>query len=1038
MEEQKEVLICCKPGCSVKLLYWSEEEERGVCIKHWQDEEGDLSKVWRITGQSYEDVLKCRDEIMMLIEKWKDDENNSRDKCTGTEFLDISLKIIEENFDKLKEYLENEELCKFSEANNGCKCKLSSDQVSNARKLPPHEGYMRYLDPETLFKLVSIPIERIKDESGLQDPSLKEDNQHIPDENIQEVIDKVNNEIEEILKKKILLSPKNWKLFNGYFKKLEKEGNIEQTGNFHSQSLSKTLCFEMISNAFILFNTKAKLSIIEPKGELGTKINNLHIFKNGFKEYQYKTKGSMLTGIKDSEQLYKFMLIISFRRLARLQNLEKSPELDRANLLTTDSKFFFRRIFEFRDKEEKIQENIYDNTLPKDNDNKLPCEHDDCQLPSFYYLPEYEIKLCFLHRFHSDYKDLSKCICLRPHNLLETFKITKKPIPKDIRQSLLIGGEASAGKDIILSNIDYFKEFIQNELILHCFDNEKKSLKNKQSQDSTYFEDDLISAMCNNKNNLSYLIPALNAHKFSKDQKDIKLKIMVYEEISEKGISIEDIIKRDIENEENFDTQDDTNSDELEDSTAKGTDSQDKSSDHNLSSPKDPKSPHEPIEEDKAPQDNPPIQNQQPPKNEESKHSKLNQNEEESESESDNISDYKEEENKSLRSFVEQESSQNFSNDSKSKRMEEYTNFNESEQEESKDEGYDSRGIPYSEEEKVEYNVKINKLYQKIEQKILLKYHLFFNSNKGIYQNIEDNEEFQKEYLALFDAEIEEELVEILKIQFTKEYSDKLKEIIHDKELIIDFRNDRDYKFFSEFKYIIKLKKVEFTNVPKEDKHIQVYLLQYFPEFCDSLTFKLENKTKKDGINFYFDGLKQISSRIKKDLNLWYCKLNQDQIVSLFEEWKDIKKIEFNCCELNLKSVPNLGDSLKYSKIETFKLCYCGDWKLNRYQFVNLAQGLYQIKHFFQNLKSLYIWGNKISKQEVLQILQSCSSPVTPVTPLTTPKPILQSSSPTSTTSSSSSSSKIPSEHPAQAESLAVNLKKIDIYCSTKDFVKRR
>ncbi|CAI2386456.1 unnamed protein product [Moneuplotes crassus] len=847
MELQEKVLTCCRPGCAVKSLYWSEEEKKGVCIRHWQDEEGDMRIVWRITDQSGEDFLKCRDECMEQIEKWKENQNNSCDKSADPELLEKILNIIKENFDKLEEYLDNEEICKFSEANNECKCKLSSDQISNARELPPHQGYMPYLDPETLFELVSISIEGIENESSLQDSALKEDIQNISDKNIQDVISKPNSIIKNILKEKILLPPEEWKMFSRRFKKLEKKGVIKLTGNFHYQSLFKTFCFEMTSSAF--------------------------------KEYLKQFNRSMLMDSSNPKLLVYFMLFISFRRVARLQNIEKLPESDRAKLLTTDNKFFFQRIFEFRKKEENIQKNIYYKTLPKDNDETLPCEHDDCQLPSFYYLPEYEIKLCFLHRFHSDYKDLSKCICLQPHNLFETFKITKNPIPKDVRQSLLINANMMIGKDIVLKDIYYFKEFIQNEVLLNCFE-KKKYPKNELPNDSLYFDDELVSNLWNtyDKNKNSYsLSHHLNAHKFSQAQKEDKLRIIVCEDVYKNPESL-DKIKKYLENEEddfeeNCENQilqlkdfDDSNNNpksnavdiQSEISSIKPFNKHSTMSFQNRpeSSKKIPsndycllknsKNYQKLTEKGETPPDNLPNQNHEPSAKEESKHPEEINNEDESISDSSEKSTLtastltaSNKSEQSNRTFIAPLSLQNASINSLSNHMEQTSNADKLQQEESKDRGNDLVKINVDKEEELDDIGQINRKFADSERNMKLDYDFFLKEKKRYYEEEEKKQKIDDQmYYDAYDSDYEEERFEKYVGKYNEKYPEKAKEIINENKLIIDFSIKEDYEFIKECKDKIKVNKIEFSNVPKEDEHILLYLLKCFPKSCDSFTIK--------------------------------------------------------------------------------------------------------------------------------------------------------------------------------------------------------
>ncbi|CAI2379384.1 unnamed protein product [Moneuplotes crassus] len=141
------------------------------------------------------------------------------------------------------------------------------------------------------------------------------------------------------------------------------------------------------------------------------------------------------------------------------------------------------------------------------------------------------------------------------------------------------------------------------------------------------------------------------------------------------------------------------------------------------------------------------------------------------------------------------------------------------------------------------------------------------------------------------------------------------------------------------------------------------FLANYFPENCGY--FKLSGVACPFlRINYYFDSIINLSSRVTQELYILRWRLSQHQMVTLFKEFKHVRSLLIIVCSIDLESVPEFGDSLEGSNIK--ELVLGGNiYPENGYGVEHLIEGLSQSNGFLQNLDTINLYKSKIDQEYV-------------------------------------------------------------------------
>ncbi|CAI2379377.1 unnamed protein product [Moneuplotes crassus] len=171
----------------------------------------------------------------------------------------------------------------------------------------------------------------------------------------------------------------------------------------------------------------------------------------------------------------------------------------------------------------------------------------------------------------------------------------------------------------------------------------------------------------------------------------------------------------------------------------------------------------------------------------------------------------------------------------------------------------------------------------------------------------------------------------------------------------------------------IKTRPCEVENVDlkiHEQNHVIVnnFLANYFPEKCQN--FKLSYiYGPKSLINFYFDSLIGLSSRITQKIYILRWKLSQQQMEAILKAFKHVEVLKIWYCIIGFESVPEFGTSLEGSKIKELAL-RGNDYGDNGYGIEHLIQGLSQSSDFMQNVDKINLYKSGINEEDAEQTLK--------------------------------------------------------------------
>ncbi|CAI2373971.1 unnamed protein product [Moneuplotes crassus] len=179
-------------------------------------------------------------------------------------------------------------------------------------------------------------------------------------------------------------------------------------------------------------------------------------------------------------------------------------------------------------------------------------------------------------------------------------------------------------------------------------------------------------------------------------------------------------------------------------------------------------------------------------------------------------------------------------------------------------------------------------------------------------------------------------------------------------EITVQLDAEKNISFFS----LIKSSPEKFENFDLEvyEEQCEVvrnFLDTYFPEKCQF--FKLYSKIdKRLCIDYYFNSIVNLSGRVIQEFEICYCELSQHQMMTIFKEFKHVSSLEFWECTLALESVPEFGTSLEGSDIIRLGLSW-NNYGDNGFGIGHLIEGLSQSTGFLQNLNKIHFKGCEIT-----------------------------------------------------------------------------
>ncbi|CAI2386373.1 unnamed protein product [Moneuplotes crassus] len=166
----------------------------------------------------------------------------------------------------------------------------------------------------------------------------------------------------------------------------------------------------------------------------------------------------------------------------------------------------------------------------------------------------------------------------------------------------------------------------------------------------------------------------------------------------------------------------------------------------------------------------------------------------------------------------------------------------------------------------------------------------------------------------------------------------------------------KDIKVLSLIKSrLCEFKALEFKIHEEECETVNNFLFSYFPISCQYFKLVLPSHPCFR-INYYFNSLINLSSRVTKKLHISHWKLRQHQIMTIFKEFKHVRFLKFRRCVIDLHSVPKFGNSLEGSSVKELQL-WLNNYGHNGYGVDQLIKGLSQSNGFLQNLDTIYICG---------------------------------------------------------------------------------
>ncbi|CAI2379376.1 unnamed protein product [Moneuplotes crassus] len=181
MEAQED--ICIVKGCIFRpICCWNEEDEQErFCIWHWNwrikkfmsfYRDKDLVGLYEITKKDMrflEEASKVFGRVFDRKEKSEKDQFSLRIYSLINKYLKKSFESLRKKFKDCKRYLEKcnherkkscEEICDIS--NGGLKKRLMKERFLKAKDIYFNSNLLsRYLDPETLFELLSVSNDNI-------------------------------------------------------------------------------------------------------------------------------------------------------------------------------------------------------------------------------------------------------------------------------------------------------------------------------------------------------------------------------------------------------------------------------------------------------------------------------------------------------------------------------------------------------------------------------------------------------------------------------------------------------------------------------------------------------------------------------------------------------------------------------------------------------------------------------------------------------------------------------------------------------------
>ncbi|CAI2374639.1 unnamed protein product [Moneuplotes crassus] len=166
---------------------------------------------------------------------------------------------------------------------------------------------------------------------------------------------------------------------------------------------------------------------------------------------------------------------------------------------------------------------------------------------------------------------------------------------------------------------------------------------------------------------------------------------------------------------------------------------------------------------------------------------------------------------------------------------------------------------------------------------------------------------------------------------------------------------------------------IDWLNMERRNKHVQSFLLDWFPEKLNDFNVSSE-RIKIASISLCFSGIIRNSSKVLNSFTIHGFRVNLSQFKRLIASFSQVKTLKLSTCKISLPTSFTFPESLPSSKISELDLFASGsrlysDWKNNPEQFRNLIQGLATYPGFKMSLYSLHIEYCRIKGKDAENIL---------------------------------------------------------------------
>lgn len=208
-------------------------------------------------------------------------------------------------------------------------------------------------------------------------------------------------------------------------------------------------------------------------------------------------------------------------------------------------------------------------------------------------------------------------------------------------------------------------------------------------------------------------------------------------------------------------------------------------------------------------------------------------------------------------------------------------------------------------------------------------------------------------------------------------------------EMMLNMSDFNHWKFIASLeKRLPPLIKLDLIKIPSSTKNILNFMKEHFP--TELVRLDLNWKSQVRDIEDFIPEISTVAKSITQVILLHNFKVSQPQMARIFKGCKNIPKLCYYRCDLDLNTVYDFKDALEGSNMTTFNVTDCGDpihgdWGNNLDHFQNLIEGLSSSSELTVNLQELWIGKCMLEEETIREVLSKYGFETTKIKKLKKP-----------------------------------------------------